>query len=154
MRYHDISQVSILGLHGLLHVQEAGNAEAVSVQIDGPYEVKVADGSCLLIYPEGQEPPISRRPRSDIAAVSGNLRRYLTDTTIGWTHVGLVDATVNIQLLAGSGLPVKTRVPARSQAIARITAPPGTKFQLMSCYGLRKGLRGWHIMEGDSRFDT
>ena len=81
-------------------------------------------------------------------------RQYHTDITIGQSSVGSVDTTVKTQFLTDSGPLMKTRAPARFQAIARITAPPGTRFELIGCYGLCKDLRGWRYMEGDSRFDT
>jgi hypothetical protein len=154
MLYHDVSQVSIFGLHGLLHVQEAVDAEAVSVQIDGPYQAKVVDDSWLLIYPQGHEPPVSSRAPSDMAVVSPILRRYYTDLTIGQTNVGSVAAAFKVQFLTDPGPPMKTRAPARSQAIARIAAPHGIKFELIGCYGLCKDPHGWRYMDGDSQFDS
>jgi hypothetical protein len=73
MSYHDISLISILCLHGTLHVQKAGNAEGVSVQTEGPYEAKVVDGSWLMIYPEGQEPQFPHEFHTDLTAGRSNL---------------------------------------------------------------------------------
>jgi hypothetical protein len=137
--YHDISLVSIIGLHGILYVQKAGNAEGVSVQTEGPYEAKVVDGSCLMIYPEGQEPQIPHRSR--------------TDLTCGRTHIGSVDATARMQWLTGSAARTRVRAPAKVQTTVRITAPRGTKFKLIRCDGMRKGPYSWHFMRGNDRFD-
>jgi hypothetical protein len=145
MLYRDISLVSIFGLHGTLHVQKAENAEGVSVQAEGPYEAQVADGSWLRIYPEGQEPPITR---------PFLFRRSHTDITAGGVHLGSVDVAVNLQLLTGSGPRMRGRASARVQPTVRITAPLSTRFELIRCYGVCKGPRGWHVMRGDSRFDT
>ena len=139
MLYHDISLVSVYGLRGTLYVQRVGDAEGVSVQAEGPYEAKVADGSWLRIYPEGQEPPIPVRSHTEITA--------------GGTHVGSVDATTKVRFLTGSGPRVRARASARVEAAVQITAPPGTRFELISCYGLHKGPRGWRSMRGNSRFD-
>lgn len=144
MLYHHISLVSIYGLRGTLYVQRAANAEGISVQTEGPYEVKVVDDSWLRIYPEGQDPPIPRRSH--------------TDVLVGGTYFGSVDVTAKVQRLIDSGprtiaRPL-ARVQTRVQGTVRITAPPGTSFELMSCYGLRKGPRGWRSMRGNSRFDT
>jgi hypothetical protein len=144
MLYRHISLVSIYGLHGTLYVQKAANAEGVSVQTEGPYEVKVLDGSWLRIYPEGQDPPIPRRSH--------------TDVLVGGAYLGSVDVTAKVQRFIDSGprtiaRPL-ARVQARVQATVRITAPPSVKFELISCYGLRKGPRGWRFMQGNSRFDT
>jgi hypothetical protein len=140
MLYRHISLVSIYGLHGTLYVQKAGNTEGISVQTEGPYEVKVVDDSWLRIYPDGQDPPIPRRSHTDI--------------TVGGTHVGSVDVTARVQRLIDSGPRTMAGALARVQATVRITAPPSTKFELISCYGLRKGPRGWRSMQGNSRFDT
>jgi hypothetical protein len=144
MLYHHISLVSIYGLHGTLYVQRAADAEGISVQTEGPYEVKVVDDSWLRIYPEGQNPPIPRRS--------------YTDVLVGGSHLGSVDVTANVQHLIESGprtiaRPL-ARVKTRVQGTVRITAPPDTKFELISCHGLRKGPRGWRSMRGSSRFDT
>jgi hypothetical protein len=137
--YHGISLVSVFGLRGTLYVQKAGTAEGVSVQIEGSYEAKVADGSWLRIYPEGQEPPIPVRSHTDI--------------THGRTHVGSVDVTARARFLTGSGPRVRARASARVKATVRVTAPPGTRFELLRCYGRRKGPRSsWHLMRGNRRF--
>lgn len=152
MLYHEISLVSVYGLRGILYVQEAGDAEGVSVQVEGPYEAKVADDSWLRIYPEGQEPPV---PVSPVTV------RYHKDMIAGGTHFGAVDATVTTRFLTDS-LPrararvsprAGARVSAGAGATVRVTAPPGTGFELIGCHGLRKGPRGWRSMQGNSRFD-
>jgi hypothetical protein len=145
MLYHDISRVSVFGLHGTLYVEKAENAEGVSVQAEGPYEAKVVDGSWLIIYPEGQEPPITR---------PFLFRRSHTDITAAGMHLGTVDVAVKLQFLTGSGPRVRARASARVHPTARITAPLSTKFELIRCYGVCKGPRGWHVMRGDSQFDT
>ena len=143
MLYRDISLVSIFGLRGTLYVQEAEDAREVSVQTEGPYEAKVVGGSWLRIHPEDREPPITRR----------SVRRFHTDITAEGMHLGSVDAAVRVQFLTGTGPRIRARASARPQAAVRITASPGTKFELISCYGTRKGPRGWRLMRGDSRFD-
>lgn len=145
MLYHDISQVSVFGLHGTLYVQRAENAEGVSVQAEGPYEAKVVDGSWLIIHPEGQEPPITR---------PFLFRRSHTDITAGGMHLAEVDVAVKLRFFTGSGPRVRARASARVQPTVRITAPLSTKFELVRCYGVCKGPRGWHLMRGNSRFDT
>jgi hypothetical protein len=145
MLYRDISLVSIFGLHGTLYVQKAENAEGVSVQTEGPYEAKVVDSSWLIIHPKGQEPPITRPFLR---------RRYHTDITAGGMHLGSVDVAVKVQFLTGSGPRVRARASARVQPTVWITAPLSTRFELIKCYGVCKGPRGWHVMRGDSRFDT
>ena len=77
MLYRDISLVSIFGLRGTLYVQRVRKAEGVSVQTEGPYEVKVVAGTWLMVYPEGQEPQFPHQ--------------FHTDITTGRTHVGSVD---------------------------------------------------------------
>jgi len=153
MLYHDISLVSIFGLRGTLYVQKAENAKEVSVQTEGPYEAKVVDGSWLivhpeghepLIHPEGHEPPITRR----------SVRRSHTDITAEGMHLGSVDVAVRVRFLTGTGPRIRARASARPQATVRIAASPGTKFELINCYGARKGPRGWRLMRGNSRFDT
>lgn len=152
MLYHEISLVSVYGLRGTLYVQKAGDEEGVSVQAEGPYEAKVAQDSWLRIYPEGQEPPI---PVSPVPV------HFHSDMIAGGTHLGTVDATVTMQFLTDSRPPakarvsprVRTRVPARARATVQITAPPGTRFELIGCHGLRKGPRGWRSMQGNSTFD-
>ena len=142
MLYHDICLVSVLGLHGTLHVQEAADAEGVSVQADGPYEAKVADGDWLVIYPEGQEPPIPARSRANVPITSGR------------TQVGSVDVSTKARFLTDSVPRMRTRASVRVKATVRITAPPGTRFELIGCYGRRKGPRDrWHFMRGKCRFD-
>jgi hypothetical protein len=122
--HHDICLVSVLGLHGTLHVQEARNVDGVSVQAEGPYEAKVADGCWLIIYPEGQEPPIRARSRANVPIIAGR------------TQVGSVDAIASAQFLTDS-VPrmtarlvprVRTRASVWAKATVRITAPPGTRF--------------------------
>jgi len=142
MLYHDIGLVSVLGLRGTLHVQEAGNADGVSVQAEGPYEAKVADGCWLIIYPEGQEPAIPARARANVPITTGR------------TQVGSVDAIAKAQFLTDSVPRVRTRASVRTKATVLITAPPGTRFELLGCHGVRKGPRGrWHFMQGKCRFD-
>jgi hypothetical protein len=139
MSYHDISLISILRLHGTLHVQKAGNAEGVSVQTEGPYEAKVVDGSWLMIYPEGQEPQFPLRSH--------------TDLTSGRTHVGSTDVTARWQWLTDAAVErARARASARVEATVRITAPRGTKFELIRCDGMRKGPYSWHFMRGNDRF--
>lgn len=143
MSYHDISLISILGLHGTLHVQKVGNAEGVSVQTEGPYEAKVVDGSWLMIYPEGQEPQIPHRSH--------------TDLTAGRSHVGSADVTARWQWLTHAverrrAERTRVRASARVQATVRITAPRGTRFELIRCDGMRKGPYSWHFMRGNDRF--
>ncbi len=152
MLYHEISLVSVYGLRGTLYVQNTGDAEGVSVQAEGPYEAKVAHDSWLRIYPEGQEPPILVPP------VPIHFHR---DMIAGGTHFGAVDATFTTQFLTDSrpgarariSPRVRTRASARARATVQITAPPGTRFELIGCHGLRKGPRGWRSMQGNSRFD-
>src|SRR6266536_2688384 len=138
MLYHGISRVSVLGLRGTLYVQKVRNAEGVSVQTEGPYEAKVADGSWLMIYPEVQEPI---------------LLRSHTDLTSGRTHVGSVDVAARARFLTDSRPRVRARASASAEATTRITAPPGIRFELVGCYGRRKGPRGWRSMRGNSWFD-
>lgn len=138
MVYRDISLVSICGLCGTLYVQRAENADGVSVQMEGPYEAKVVGDSCLMIYPEGQEPQAPLRSRTDLTAER--------------THVGSVDVTANMRSLIDTRPRARTRAPARGQAVVRVTAPPSTKFELVRCDGKRKGPRGWHFMRGKDRF--
>jgi|SRR5215471_6990803 len=140
MLYRDISLVSIFGLRGTLYVQRVRDAEGVSVQAEGPYEAKVIDGTCLMIYPEGQE------PESPL--------RFHTDITTGSTHVGSLDVAAKVRYLTSSRPRMKARTSVRVQAAVQITAPPKTKFQLISCHGMRKGPRGWHLMRGNDEFDT
>jgi hypothetical protein len=144
--YQEISLVSVLGLRGVLHVQEAENADGVSVQTDGPYEAKVADGCWLIIYPEGQEPAIPARSSAEVPITAGR------------TNLGSVDVTARARFLTDSSprsLPRrKARTSARVKATVRITAPPGTGFELIGCHGVRKGPRGRsHFMRGRHRFD-
>jgi len=144
MLYRDISQVSIFGLRGTLYVRKAENAEGVSVQTEGPYEAKVVDGSWLIIHPKGQEPPITRQFH----------HRSHTDVTTEGTHLGSVDVVGRLQFLTGSGPRIRARASARVRATVRITAPLSTKFELIRCYGVCKGPRGWRLMRGNSRSDT
>ena len=138
MVYHHISLVSVCGLRGTLYVQRAEKADGVSVQAEGPYEAKVVGGSWLMIYPEGQEPEVPVRFRTEITAER--------------THVGSVDVTAKARPLIGARPRKRPRDPARGQAAVRITAPPGTKVELVRCEGMRKGPRGWHFMRGKDRF--
>jgi hypothetical protein len=140
MVFHDISLVSICGLYGTLYVQRAKDADGVSVQAEGPYEAKAVGDSCLMIYPEGQEPQFPVR--------------FSTDITAERTHIGSVDITARLGSLTDSAARVRRRASARVQAEAavRITAPPHTKFRLVRCHGMRKGPRGWHFMRGNDRF--
>jgi len=145
--YHDICLVSVFGLRGTLHVQEAGDAEGVSAQVEGPYEAKVYDGRWLAIYPEGEEPLITEWFCANVPMTTGR------------THVGSVDVIARAQFLADSvERPVprgRTRASLRVKATVRITAPPGTRFELVGCRGLCKGPRGrLHFMQGKcQRFD-
>ena len=140
MLYRDISLVSIFGLRGTLYVQRVKEAEGVSVQTEGPYDAKVVADTWLMVYPEGQEPQFPHQSHTDIVT--------------GRTHVGSVDVAAKVRFLTGSSPHIKTRSSVRVQAAVQITAPPGTKFELVSCYGMRKGPRGWRRMRGDDRFDT
>lgn len=146
MLYHDVCMISVFGLRGTLHVQEDGDAEGVSVQAEGPYEAKVYDGRWLAIYPEGQEPQI-------IDWLCANV-----PMTAERTPVGSVDVIAKAQLLTDSpprSVPrVRTRASVRAKATVRITAPPGTRLELIGCHGLRKGPRGrLHFMQRNCRFD-
>ena len=143
MLYRDVSLVSILGLRGTLYVQRVRDAEGVSVQAEGPYEAKVVADTWLMIYPEGQEPQEPQSPRWSYR-----------DITIGRTHVGSVDVATKMRFLTDSRPRVSARISVKAQAAVQITAPPRTKFELIRCYGMRKGPRGWHIMQGSDRFDT
>ena len=138
MVYHDISLVSVCGLRGTLYVHRAENADGVSVQAEGPYEAKAVADSWLMIYPEGQEPQVPARFRTEITAQR--------------THVGSVDVTAKARSLIDARPSRRPRDPARGQAVVRITAPPGTKFELVRCDGMRKGPRGSHFMRGKDRF--
>ena len=138
MVYHDISLVSVCGLRGTLYVQRAENADGVSVQAEGPYEAKVVADSWLMVYPEGQEPQVPARFRAEITAQR--------------THIGSVDVTAQARPLISARPRMRPRDPARGKAVVRITAPPGTKFELVRCDGMRKGPRGWHFMRGKDRF--
>lgn len=140
MPYRDISLVSIYGLHGTLQVQKVGNAKGVSVQAERPYEVKVVDGSWLRIYPEGQELQVLRTSHIDVVARG--------------THIGAVDVTARMRLLSGSEPRVRARTSAAARATMRITAPPGTEFELIDCYGLLKDSRDRYFMRGSGRFDV
>jgi hypothetical protein len=139
MLYRDISVVSIFGLHGTLYVQRVRDADGVSVQTEGPYEAKVVADTWLIIYPEDQEPQFPQRFHADIAT--------------GHTHVGSVDIAAKVHFLTDSRPRMRVRTSVRVQAV-QITAPPRTKFELISCYGMRKGPRGWRLMRGNDRFDT
>ena len=139
MLYRDISLVSIFGLRGTLYVQRVKEAEGVSVQTEGPYEAKVVADTWLMIYPEDQEPQFPHRFHADIAT--------------GHTHVGSVDIAAKVHFLTDSRPRMRARTSVGVQAV-QITAPPRTKFELISCYGMRKGPRGWRLMRGNDRFDT
>jgi hypothetical protein len=139
MLYRDISLVSIFGLHGTLYVQRVGDAEGVSVQTEGPYEAKVVADTWLMIYPEDQEPQFPHRFHADIAT--------------GHTRVGSVDIAAKVHFLTDSRPRMRARTSVRVQAV-KITAAPRTKFEPISCYGMRKGPRGWRLMRGNDRFDT
>ena len=146
MLYRDICLVSVFGLRGTLHVQEAGDAEGVSVQAEGPYEAKVYDGRWLAIYPAGQEPVITDWFCANVPMTTGR------------THVGSVEVTAKAQFLPDSvarAVPrVRPRAAVRVKATVRITAPPGTRFELIGCQGMRQGPRGrMHLMHGKCRFD-
>ena len=148
MLYRDVSRVSVFGLRGTLYVEKARTAEGVSVRTEGPYEAKVTDDSCLVIYPEGQEPTA--------------LLQAGTDVTAGGTHIGSVGVTARAEFAtdaarrrrarAGPGRRVRARVSVRMRATVRITAPPNTRIELIGCRGLRKGPGGWRSMQGNSRF--
>ena len=138
MLYHGVTRVSVLGLRGTLYVRKVRNTEGVSVKTEGPYEAKVVDGSWLIIYPEGQEPQIPLQSQ--------------TDLTSGRTHVGSADVTAGWQWLTDAVERTRVRASARAQATVRITAPLGTKFELIRCDGMRKGPYGWHFMRGNDRF--
>lgn len=140
MLYPGISLVSIFGLHGTLFVQRVRNAEGVSLQIEGPYEADVANDSQLIICREGQESLIPRRFRTDLA--------------IGGTRVGALDVIARVQFLTEPYPRISARVSAGAQDTVRITAPRGTRFELIGCYGLRKGPFGRRFMRGNSRFDA
>jgi hypothetical protein len=142
MLYRDISLVSIFGLRGSLYVQRAGDAQGVSLQTEGPYEAKVVDGTCLMIYPEGEEPQF---PQQFISH---------TDIIIGQTHVGSVDVAATARFLTDSRPRRKAPASARAEAAIHITAPPKNKFELMGCHGMRKGPHGQHLMRGKDRFST
>jgi hypothetical protein len=140
MLYRDISLVSIFGLRGSLHVQRAEEAQGVSFQTEGPYEAKVVDGTCLMIYPEGEEPQFPQQLTSH------------TDVIFGRTHIGSVDVTATARFLTDCR--VQAPASARGEAAVRVTAPPRTRFELRGCHGMRKGPRGWHLMRGKDRFNT
>ena len=139
MLYRDISVVSIFGLHGTLYVQRVRDAEGVSVQTEGPYEAKVVADTWLMIYPEDQEPQFPHQFHADIAT--------------GQTHVGSVDIAAKVHFLTDSRPRIRARTSVGVQAL-QITAPPRTKFELISCYDRRKGPIGWRLMRGNDRFDT
>lgn len=141
MLYRDISLVSIFGLHGSLYVQRAGDAQGVSLQAEGPYGAKVVDGTCLMIYPEDEEPQFPRQFTSR------------TDIALGQTHVGSVDVAATVRFLTDSRPRMKAPASARAEAAVHITAPPRTKFELTGCHGMRKGPHGWHLMRGKDRFN-
>jgi hypothetical protein len=138
MVYQGISLVSVCGLCGTLYVQRDENADGVSVQAEGPYEAKLVADSWLMIYPEGQEPQVPVRFRTEITAQR--------------THVGSVDVTAKARSLIEARPRKSPSDPAQGQAVVRITAPPGTKVELVRCDGMRKGPRGWHFMRGKDRF--
>ena len=138
MPYRDISLISIYGLRGLLYLEEAGTADGVSAQVEGPYEAKVVRGSWLRVYPEGQELQVHRASRIGITAAE--------------THLGWMDVTVRIGFLTDSAQPARICTSPDTQAVMRIAAPPGTEFELVDCRGAVKDSRAWHSMEGSCRF--
>lgn len=138
MVYRGISRVSVCGLRGTLYVQRDQNADGVTVQAEGPYEAKEVAGSWLMIYPEGHEPQFPLRFRTDITAQR--------------THVGSVDVTARVRSLMGARPRPGPRARVRGSDAVRITAPPGTKFELIRCHGMRNGPRGSHFMRGNDRF--
>jgi len=145
--YPDISLVSVYGLRGTLHVQKVEDVEGVSVETEGPYEAKVAEDAWLRIYPEGQEPPLP--PRSITV-------RSQEDITAAGTHFGSVDATTAVGFLPSSGPRIRARLSRRVSRVkgaVRITAPPGTRFELIGCQGVWKGPRGSRSMTGYRQFD-
>ena len=147
MLYPDISLVSVYGLRGTLHVQKVQDAEGVSVETEGPYEAKIAEDSWLRIYREGQEPPL---PPHSITVGSQS------DITAGGTHFGSVDATTAVGFLPRSGPRARARLSrraSRAKGTVRITAPPGTRFELIGCQGVWKGPRGLRSMTGNRQFD-
>ena len=147
MLYPDISLVSVYGLRGTLHVQKVQDAEGVSVETEGPYEAKIAEDSWLRIYPEGQEPPL---PPHSVTVSSQS------DITAGGTHFGSVDATTAVGFLPRSGPRMRARLSrraSRAKGAVRITAPPGTRFELIGCQGVWKGPRGLRSMTGNRQFD-
>ena len=144
MLYPDISLVSVYGLRGTLHVQKVQDAEGVSVETEGPYEAKVAEDAWLRIYPEGQEPPL---PERSITV------RSASDITAGGTNFGSVDATTAVGFLPRSGPRMRARLSRRAKGTVRITAPPGTRFELIGCQGVWKGPRGSRSMMGYRQFD-
>jgi len=141
MLYRDIPLVSIFGLRGSLYVQRAGDAQGVSLQTEGPYEAKVVDGTCLMIYPEGEEPQFPQQLTSH------------TDMVIGQTHVGSVDVATTARFLTDSRPRMRAPASARAEGAVHITAPPRTRFELIACHGKRKGPHGWHLMRGKDRFN-
>ena len=149
MLYPDISLVSVYGLRGTLHIQKVQDAEGVSVEAEGPYEAKIAEDSWLRIYPEGQEPPL---PERSITV------RSESDITAGGTNFGSVDATTAVGFLPRSGPRIRARTSRartsrRAKGTVRITAPPGTRFELIGCQGVWKGPRGSRSMMGYRQFD-
>lgn len=150
MLYPDISLVSVYGLRGTLHVQKVQDAEGVSVETEGPYEAKVAEDSWLRIYPEGQEPPL---PPHAVTVSSQE------DIAAGGTNLGSVDATTAVGFLPRSGPRMRARLSRRVSRVSRvkgtvrITAPPGTRFELIGCQGVWKGPRGSRSMTGNRQFD-
>lgn len=159
--YREISLVSVFGLRGTLYVEKVEDAEGVSVETEGPYEVKVADDSWLWIYPEGQEPP---PPAGPITVRSQN------DITAGGTNFGSVDTIASVGFLPNPGPGIGGRVSPRGRARVSpralrarvsprvkgsvwVTGPPGTRFELIACQGVWKGPRGNRSMRGNRQFD-
>jgi hypothetical protein len=138
--YRDITQVSVVGLRGTLYIGKTRDPAGVSVETTGPYEAKVAGDSWLVICPEGHE----------LAAASAV--RAQTPITAEGTHIGSVDVTASVQFGGRPRPRRRTRAAAGTKATVRITAPPGTRFELIGCRGARKGPGGWRFMEGTSRF--
>ena len=140
MLYRDITQVSVVGLGGTMYIGKSRDPDGVSVEVTGPYEAKVAGDSWLVICPEGHELAVAHPVHAETAI------------TADGTHVGSVDVTANVQFGGGPGSRRRIRASAGTKATVRITAPPGTRFELIGCRGARKGPGGWRFMDGNSRF--
>ncbi len=138
MLYRGITLVSVVGLRGTLYIKKARDADGVSVETTGPYEVQVAGESWLVVCPEGHELVPAVRSASAITAEG--------------THVGSVEVTASVQFGGRPGPRRSTRASSRAKATVRITAPPGASFELIGCHGVRKGPGGWRFIDGTSRF--